>query len=361
MKILVLSNNCSDLYNFRSELISAFIEKGENVVIVVPYGLKFDNLEDMGVRLIDISLERRGMNPIKDFKVFYQYLCLLIKESPDLVITYTIKSNIYGGSACKIKRIPYAVNITGLGTAFNGNGFLRKMVTMMYRFALKKAKAVFFENEANMQIFLNDKIIRKEQAVLLNGAGVNLDRFSALPYPEDTDEFRFLFMGRVMAEKGVNELFEAMRMLRSEGISCSLDMLGSFEENFSEKIKEAEKEGWLRYHGYQEDVRPYIAKCHCFVLPSWHEGMANANLECASSGRPIITSNVPGCKEAVIDGVSGLLCEPKNAQSLYAALKTMTELCNRERESMGLMGRKHMKLIFDKEDVIKKTMEYIGR
>jgi len=359
MKTLILANDSTGLYIFRNDLMQAMRAKNMEVVASTPFGDKITELTDLGVRLIDTAMDRRGMNPVKDFSLLMSYLRLCKKEKPDLVIAYTIKPNIYGGVVCRLKKIPYAVNITGLGTAFHRQGMLRKMVIALYKFSLKKAQAVFFENAGNMQVFLDDHIIRESQAVLLNGAGVNLDRFSVLPYPEDCEKTRFLFIGRVMAEKGVDELFETMRMLQTEGVKCSLDMLGGFDENYSEKIKEAEAEGWLKYHGYQPDVRPFIENCHCFVLPSWHEGMANANLECAASGRPVITSNIHGCLEAVEDDISGYLCDVKNSESLYEAMKKMAELSADERRSMGLAGRKRMEEMFDKKKVVAETMRHL--
>lgn len=358
MKILILANNDVGLYQFRGELVEELLKENK-VIISLPYGELVEPLMKMGCKFIDTPMERRGMNPLKDFSLFLTYIGFLRREKPDMVITYTIKPNVYGGAACRLLGFPYAVNVTGLGTAFQGQGFLRKMVTAMYQFALKKAKVVFFENAENMQVFLDGGIIKKEQAKLLNGAGVNLQKFSVLPYPEDSGETRFLFIGRVMAEKGVDELFAAMRMLRADGVSCSLDMLGGFDEDYEAKIKEAELEGWLRYHGYQSDVRPFIQQCHCFVLPSWHEGMANTNLECAASGRPVITSNIHGCLEAVEDGVTGYLCEKKNADDLYRVMKKLTELPYEKRKAMGLAGRERMEQVFDKKKVVGETIKEI--
>ena len=357
-KILILANNSGGLYGFRGELIKE-LSKASEVVSSTPFDDKVADLEEIGTRLIETRIERRGMNPFQDLSLIMTYASILKREDPDLIITYTIKPNIYGGAICRVLGKEYVANITGLGTAFEGQGFLRRMVTAMYKFALKKAKVVFFENAGNMQLFVDQGIICKEQAKLLNGAGVNLEKYSVLPYPEDVEETRYLFMGRIMAEKGVNELFEAMRKLRKNGVQCTLNMLGGFDEDFEQEIKEAEAEGWLKYHGYQSDVRPYIENSHCFVLPSYHEGMANTNLECASSGRPVITSNIPGCKEAVIDGVSGLLCEPKDPESLYQAMKRMAEMSAADRCAMGLAGRKHMAEIFDKKKVVQETMRYL--
>jgi len=355
MKILILANFDVGLYQFRRELIEKLLEDHQ-VLLSLPDGDLVRPLEAMGCRFFDTPLDRRGINPVTDLKLFACYWKLLRREKPDLVITYTIKPNIYGGLACRLLGIPYAVNITGLGTAFQSQGVLRKLVTFLYRTALKKAKVVFFENSGNRQVFLDEHIVAEDKTCLLSGAGVNLDRYADTPYPE-AGTTRFLFVGRVMKEKGIEELFAAMERLRGEGTDCTLDVLGGYEENYAQIIRGFEEQGWLRYHGYVTDVRPYIEKAHCFVLPSYHEGMANTNLECAAMGRPIITSNIRGCKEAVREGVSGLLCEPKNADSLYEAMKCFLNLPHETRAQMGHAGRAHMEAVFDKKKVVMETMK----
>lgn len=359
MRVMILANFDLGLYQFRKEFIQELLKDNE-VIISLPYGELVEPLKEMGCEFIDTPVDRRGINPIADIKLFNKYRKLLKKKKPDLVITYTIKPNVYGGLACRLAKIPYAVNITGLGTAFQGNGILRKIVTQMYEVGCKKAKVVFFENAENRQIFIDKKIVKDEKTYLLNGAGVNLSHFQVLEYPEDGSVTRFLFIGRVMKEKGISELFSAMQYLVSEGYNCSLDVLGGYEEDYKEIIEKYEDEGWLHYHGYQKDVRPYIGKCHCFVLPSWHEGMANTNLECAASGRPVITSNIHGCLEAVEDGVNGYLCEKQNEDDLYQAMIRFVSLSYAERKLMGLAGRKRMEEFFDKEIVVRETIEAIG-
>ena len=355
MKILILANYDVGLYQFRKELIEELL-KSHEVFISLPYGELVEPLKEMGCQFIDTPLERRGMNPFKDGKLFLTYRKLFRQVKPDLVITYTIKPNVYGGFAARIAGVPYAVNITGLGTAFQGHGMLRKVVTQMYKLGCKKAKVVFFENAGNRQIFLEEHIVREQQTCLLNGAGVNLEHYQVTEYPAG-DETRFLFIGRVMKEKGIDELFAAMGKLVAEGYPCSLDVVGMYEEDYKETIAQGEAEGWLHYHGYQKDVRPFIASCHCFVLPSWHEGMANTNLECAASGRPVITSNIHGCMEAVEDGVTGFLCEKQKVESLYQVMKQFTELSYDERKAMGLAGRKRMEAFFDKKKVVDETIQ----
>lgn len=357
MKILILANHDVGLYQFRSELIEELLKEND-VSISLPRGDFIKTLREMGCKFIDTSVDRRGLNPLKDIKLFFTYWKILKKEKPDMVITYTIKPNVYGGTACRMLHIPYAVNITGLGTAFEKGGMLKQLVIFMNRIACRGARVVFFENEKNRQIFVKEKIVNKKQTYRLNGAGVNLEKYQVVEYPAG-EKLKFLFMGRVMAEKGINELFTAMERLVAEGISCELSILGEYEENYREKIHKFESEGWLHYHGYQKDVRPFLAAANCFVLPSWHEGMANTNLESAASGRPVITSKIPGCMEAVKDGVSGYLVESKNADSLYAGMKKFAGLSYEERRAMGLAGRKHMEKVFDKKNVVKKTIERI--
>ena len=357
MKIVIIANNSYGLYLFRRQLISALIEKGHEVIALTPYDIDVDNLKALGATLVETPIDRRGTNPITDYSLMKLYKKELKRINPDLVITYTIKPNVYGGLVCRQMKIPYVANVTGLGTAFESSGVLKKVATILNKTALKRAKVVFFENTKNRDAFVNTGIVAQGKTHVLHGAGVDLNHFSYKQYPNNP-EFRFLFIGRVMKEKGVDELLQSMKRLVSEGVQCSLDILGYYEENYKDILDEAVKEGWLRYHGNQPDVRPFIAACDCFVLPSYHEGMANTNLECASSGRPIITSNIPGCKEAIVEG-SGLLCEPKNVESLYKTMKEMIELSKKEREQMGRVGRKHMEDVFDKQKVVADTIKHL--
>ena len=356
MKVLILTNFDIGLYRFRRELISELLIDND-VYISLPNGDCIPQLVAMGCKFFDTDLDRRGINPVRDLRLLKSYNRILKTVQPNLVITYTIKPNVYGGWLCRWKKIPYAANITGLGTAFQHDGLLKLFVTLLYKAGLKKAKVVFFENAENKEVFLDNKIVSEDSACLMPGAGVNTEIFSYTTYPSDNQVTKFLFMGRVMKEKGIDELFAAMHRLHNEGFTCKLILLGISEEDYSETIHHYSAEGWLDYKGYQEDVIPYIEQSHCFVLPSWHEGMANTNLECAAMGRPIITSNIHGCLEAVEDGVSGYLCNKQNPDDLYEKMKKFISLSYEERKAMGLAGRKRMEDMFDKRFVVKKSIE----
>ena len=355
-KILVLANYDIGLYKFRKALLEELIRRGNEVCISLPYGDFVPELEKLGCKFIDTALERRGMNPVRDIRLYRQYRRILKEIRPDLVISYTIKPNIYGGLACRMAKIPFAANITGLGSAVEGGGMLRKLVFAMYRTGLKKAKVVFFENEGNREVLINAGVVKKEKTHVLNGAGIDTAEYACLPYPGD-GAVHFLFVGRIMKEKGVDELFEAVKRLKAEyGESVVLDMVGMFEESYQQQVEDLQAAGTIVFHGYQADVKPFYEKAHCVVLPSYHEGMSNVLLEGASSGCPLITSGIHGCMEAVEDGRSGYVCEPKNADALYDAMKRFMGLPYEEKARFGLAGRKRMEAVFDKQQVVAETM-----
>lgn len=356
-KILILANDASGLYDFRKDLISKLISLGHEVYASIPATEYVEELEGVGCKIIDTSVDRRGINPIRDLKLVFEYIKIVSNIKPDIAVTYTIKPNIYGAIACMFKKSAYACNITGLGTAFQNEGLLKKLVVFLYKIALRKVKVVYFENCGNMQIFIDNGIVKVEKCKLLNGAGVNLEEFAFMEYPSENETTKFLFMGRIMAEKGVNELFDACHRLHENGYNFHLDMLGSYEEDYKEIIDKYTNEGWLEFHGYQNDVRPFIRDCNCFVLPSWHEGMANTNLESAASGRPVITSNIHGCLEAVVENKSGYLAEKKNVDSLYECLKNFIDLPYEGKVEMGKQARIHMEKVFDKKVVVDKTIK----
>lgn len=244
----------------------------------------------------------------------------------------------------------------GIGNNVSDRKPDKKLVCILYKISSRRAKVVFFENEENKQVFIAHHLIREGPAYKLNGAGVNLDDYPFTEYPDENEPIRFLFIGRVMREKGVDELFEAARRIKKEYPEVQFDIVGPMEDEYEAVIKKLEQEGIITYYGYQKDVRPFIKKSSCFVLPSWHEGMANTNLECSASGRPVITSNIHGCKEAVEDGVNGYLCKKKDTDTLYKVLKRFVRLPYKERRNMGRAGRMRMEKFFDKRKIVTETI-----
>lgn len=359
-RILVLANNDVGLYRFRKDLLAALLGAGHEVYISLPDGGFISELVQLGCRFIDTPIERRGMNPIHDSKLFHQYRAILKEVKPDLVLTYTIKPNIYGGLACRMAHIPYAVNITGLGSAIENGGWLKRFVLALYKPALRGAKVVFFENAGNRDTLVATGVVPNGRDVVLNGAGVNLEDYPYQPYPQE-GPVRFLFVGRVMHEKGVDELFAAAKRMKQQyGNGVEFHIVGSFEEAYKPVMDELEKAGVVKYHGYQSDMKPFYAMASCIVLPSYHEGMSNVLLEAAASGRPLITSDIPGCREAVENGVSGYLCPAKDADMLYDAMQRFAELPESWRAEMGRRGRERMVKIFDKLLVINETMNNLA-
>ena len=356
MKFLIITNHSYMLWQFRKELIEALLRKGE-VVISMPYVGHEDDFKAIGCRCIETKLERRGMNPWQEWKLFTDYHKLLKKEKPDLVITYSIKPNLYAGLLCQFMKIPYAVNVQGLGTAFQSEK-MAVLATILYRAALKKAKTVFFENTGNAKEFVHRRIIPKHQITLLHGAGVNLDLYKAKPYPSEENGIRFLYLGRIMREKGMDELFPVMERLKADyGEKVQFDFLGFFEDDYKEKVEELDRKGIIHFYGFQEDPRPYYEAAHCVVLPSWHEGMSNVLLEGAATGRALICSDIHGCREAVVDGKTGFLATVKNEDSLQEAMQAFLSLSSKEREYMGKRGQKWIEKKFDRRQVVENTLK----
>ena len=354
-KVLIITNHSYMLYRFRLELIQTLMKQHE-VVLSMPFVGHEDDFQALGLRCIKTDVDRRGINPATDLKLLRTYQKLLKQERPDLVITYSIKPNIYGGLACRMAGIPYCANVQGLGTAFQRKG-LAQFVTALYRLALGKAKTVFFENAANAAEFCRRGILAPEKETVLPGAGINLERYPYVAYPGN-ETVHFLYLGRIMKEKGMDELFAAMRRLReAHGPGVVLDIVGFYDDDcYKAQVEQLVAEGIAVYHGFQSDPLPYYAAADCVVLPSYHEGMSNVLLEAAATGRPIITSDIPGCREAVEDGATGFLCKARDTDSLYTQMSRMAAVSVSDRRAMGQAAHEKIAREFDKRRVVEKTM-----
>ncbi len=360
MKILILANHYNTLRIFRRELIKKLAEEHE-IVLSIPECDEENKsiLESYGTRVIFTKMDRRGTNPIKDIALLREYKRLIKSERPDKVISYTIKCNVYGALACKKHNIDHYANVTGLGSTFQSHGPMRLFVSFLYKHSLKHSKRVFFENVGNRDTLVNDGIVLSEKTFVLNGAGVNLDEFHPSPYPASDEKLNFLFIGRIMREKGVDEYFNVIKRIKSEHPFTEFSFIGWYEDNYEATVRELESSGFLTFYGFQADVKPFIETTHCIVHPSWHEGMSNTLLESAAMCRPLIASNIHGCKEAVDDGINGFLTEVRDSESIYSAICRFIKLSDSERADMGLRGRELMQKRFDKNKIVETTLREI--
>lgn len=355
-KILILANSSGGLYDFRNELVQRLLSEYE-VTVSLPDQVRTKELEEEGCKVITTPINRRGVNPAEDLKLLLAYVRLLKKEKPDLVLTYTIKPNIYGGFACRLKGISYVTTITGLGTTFQKQGVLLKMITLMYRMGLKKAQCVFFQNEENMGIFERYRIKGKSRQ-LVKGSGVNLTRHCYEEYPED-EKTVFLYVGRMMREKGTMELLAAAKELAASDVEFWL--LGYCDEDLKDQLTKAKEAGYIRLLEFDPNVHEYIRQASALVLPTYHEGMSNVLMEASATGRPVIATDISGCKEIFEEGITGFGCKVKDSESLSKALQKFLALSKQERAEMGRRAREKMEREFDRDLVAGCYYEEIQR
>lgn len=353
-KVLILTNSSGGLYDFRNEFVQA-LTKEHQVYISMPDEVKAKELAAEGCQIIRTAINRRGINPLEDLKLYRAYSRLMKELRPDLVVTYTIKPNIYGGVAAGLHKIPYMATITGLGGAFDRTGILLKVIVAMYRAGLKKAACVFFQNEENRGIFRKMGITAKKSRMVM-GSGVNLERHRYEEYPAG-EETHFLFVGRVMKERGILEFIEAARALHSDRVF--FDIMGYCDEDYQDMLNALEQEGVIRQIGFHTEVHPYLAAAGAIVVASFHEGMSNALIEGAATGRPVIASNISGCLEAFEEGRTGFGFTPGKGEELIRAMEKFLALPVEERAAMGRRGREKMEREFDRRLVTGAYMDEV--
>lgn len=358
MKVLILANKDEGLFRFRAELIEKLVQDGHKVIFCVPNGELVSEIEKLGATFIDCPfLNRRGTNPVDDLKLVRFYRKALEEVQPDIVFTYTIKPNVYGGILCGRLGIPYLVNVTGLGTAVENKGPLQKLTLGLYKLGLKKAQVVFFQNEVNRDFMLSKGVVAG-RFELLPGSGVNLQRFRLLDYPKDDGIIRFFFFARVMREKGIEEFLEAARQIRGRHPNAEFHVCGNCEDEYRGSLDACEKDGVVIYHGSVRDVREMHAVSSCTVHPTFYpEGMSNVLLESCACGRPIITTNRAGCREVVDDGVNGFVVKQRDAEDLISKIEKFLALPYAEKREMGLKGRRKVEREFDRQIVVERYLK----
>lgn len=369
--VAVLTNNDDDVYCFRLELLQAIREAGYELLISCPNGPKFSmpELQELPFLYDDPDIDRRGTNVVRDGKLLLHYRRLFRKHRPAVVLTYTAKPNVYGSMAAHSLRIPVINNVTGFGSVLNKSGLMRSFIMTLFRSAYHRSACVMFQNSTNMKLAQEMGMVRGE-CRLIPGSGVNTERYPLQPYPEggsgrEGEPVIFNYIGRVLHDKGVDDFIEAARRIKAEYPRTEFNMLGFIEptENHYESELEAlGREGIVLYRGSQKDVKPWIARSHAIIHPSvYGEGMSNVLLENASSGRPLITTDNPGCMETVEDGVTGFRYHGGDVDALTERIKAFLSLPNEERKRMGERGREKVKNEFSREVVIQAYLEKIDQ
>lgn len=360
--IMLISNSLMSLYNFRHEFVLRLLDEYK-VTLVVPMEpedyARFEVFKVKGCELIETNYKRREKNPLHEFALYKLYGKIIGETKPDVVITYTIKPNIYAGMICSKYMVPYMVNITGLGTAFEKEGLLKKAVVLMYKKALKKCDTIYFQNEVNLKI-MQDCKLPLNNVKMVPGSGINLEKFSVTEYPPENTE-SYLYVARIMKAKGADEFLEAAERLKKKYPEVSFDVVGFCEEAYEERLARLQQDGVLTYHGWQDNAVQFFRKCSCLINPSHHEGMSNVCLEAAATGRPMIVSDIPGCKEIVTDKETGFLFPAGNTDNLFEKMEEFHLLPYEQKIQMGLAGRKKIEVEFDRNKVIDIYLHEIQR
>lgn len=360
--IVMIVNDTTFAYNLRREILQRFLAEGYRVTLIGEVILYADEFAAMGCRVIDVHTGRHGTSVLQDVKLFFAYLDILRREKPDLVLTNNIKPNVYAGMVCRILGIRYIPNITGLGTAVEFPGKLQKLTTFLYKIGVAGASAVLFQNAENQQFFKERKMLGKNtKEILLPGSGVNLQSHPVLPYPQG-DELHFLFVARVMREKGIDLYLAAAQKIRKEYPNAYFHVCGGCDDaRYVQILQDAQAEGTVIYHGHQKDMIPFLQQSCCLVHPSYYpEGMSNVLLEAAASGRPLIATDRSGCRETVDAGVSGYVIPIQDEDALVAALKDFLSLSWEERRNMGLAGRRKIEREYDRQIVVQMYLNEIN-
>ncbi len=360
MRVAIVLNSAWNIYNFRLSLVKALLEAGHEVHTVAPFDRFSPLLEKAGCINHDVKMDSRGANPLKDFALFFELFFIYKKLKPDVVLHYTIKPNIYGTFAAAVLRIPSINNVCGLGTIFLKDNFISSVAINLYKLAFRFPKKVFFQNPDDRALFIDRKLIRKEISDLVPGSGIDLNHFAAMDFKRNRP-FTFLLISRLITDKGILEFVEAVKKLRLNGLQANFQILGAKDPAHQRGIAISVINDWIKtntieYLGTAKDVREFIAKADCVVLPSYREGTPRTLLEAASSAKPIITTDVPGCHHVVDHNHNGLLCKLKDADDLASKMHEMANYENDTLQRLGQNGRKKMETQFDEKIVISKYL-----
>ncbi len=364
MKIAVVLNTSWNIYNFRLGLIESLQNQGHEVFAVAPHDEYTKYLIEKGCKYEKVTMDSRGANPFKDLALTFELYRIYRRIKPDVILHFTIKPNIYGSFAASLLKIPVINNVCGLGTVFLKKGIVYKIAKLMYRLSFRYPKKVLFQNHEDRALFVNERLIDSSKTDIVPGSGIDLNKFVFENLPENK-EFTFLLVSRLIHDKGIIEFIEAIRKLKEKGIKARYQLLGAIDEKHKRGIPEKKIRTWIEsdtveYLGRAEDVRDFIRKADCVILPSYREGTPHTLLEASSMGRPIITTDVAGCNNVVVNNFNGLLCRIKDPEDLARKMELMQQLGLQERQAMGKRGRIRMESFFSEKVVIEKYLEEIS-
>lgn len=366
MKIAVVLNTSWNIYNFRKGLITALMDNGHEVITIAPKDQFTYKLLELGCRHIPVKMDSRGASPIKDFLLLIELYWIYKKIKPDIILHYTIKPNIYGTMAASLLRIPVINNVCGLGTMFLKDNLVSRVAILLYRIAFRFPKKIFFQNQDDKNLFLKRRIVSEKISDLVPGSGININDFKPENNIKKHTPFTFLLISRLIYDKGILEYIEAIKKLKKEGLEAKFQLLGPIDEIHKRGIPEKTLQAWIEqtqveYLGKTDDVKSFIKQADCIVLPSYREGTPKTLLEAASMGKPIVTTDVPGCKNVVVHGKNGFLCHLKDATDLADKMKNMYSLTPEAIMQFGQNSRTHVCENFDENIVIDKYLTAIER
>jgi galacturonosyltransferase len=365
--IALLTNNDDDVYCFRKELIEGLIAQGYDMLISCPYGEKFELMQHIEYIYDDPVIDRRGTNIVADFKLYCHYKKLFAKCRPDVVLTYTAKPNVYASIAARQLKIPYINNVTGFGSVLNKKGLMRAFIMGLFKFAYRGAHCIMFQNSTNQKLALEQGMVKGDHR-LIPGSGVDLTRFPLQSYPNGGNGSQgetvvFNYIGRVLHDKGVDDYIAAAKRIKEKYPNTEFNMIGFIEpteSHYEEDLRILGEQDIVHYRGSQKDVKPFIARAHAIIHPSTYgEGMSNVLLENAASGRFLITTDNPGCRETVVDGQSGYIYPGGNVDALVQKIEAFLAMPNETRKQMGECGRNHVEQNFSRAIVVAAYQEKI--
>jgi len=366
-KIIITANTTWNLVNFRCGLISMLVENGFDVIAVAPKDGYRERLELLGCRYIPLAMDNKGTHPVHDFQLMLGFLKVFLQERPDAVLAYTVKPNVYASLAAQLIGVPVINNISGLGTAFIRGGWMAALVSLLYRVGLRRSKCVFFQNDDDRALFLEKRLVNKSQTDLLPGSGIDLVLYDSSKYgcvDRSKNEIVFLMVARLLWDKGVREYIEAARIVKKQNPETRFQLLGFLDVQNQTAVPREDVESWvlegiIEYLGTFEDVRPFLAAADSVVLPSYREGTPRSLLEAAAMAKPLITTDVPGCREVVMNGLNGYLCEARNSRDLADKMLELINMPPALRLQMGIQSRKIAEKRFDEQIVILKYLNVV--